>query len=311
MKEPRYWKQLERHPLSAEYPDLDGETAGRMRESVKKGILHGRKVTLLDDKVLDGWQFYRACIDANSKPAFQPLPKGWTPEEYVEAVNDTRRQESRQTIEARLCRRRQRVAEARQNGESIRAISDAEGVSVATVQRDLENGSGVSGDTPEPLNPKQKTHGENPPATVNGRDGKKYPKKQAKSEKQRTLSEAVDGVVEEDEGQIKDSLGEPVPPGLVTVFEAAATFRGILSQFTEIKSAIKKLSDGRAGQFLHPTDITLALDNARRSIRFAMPYAICPACNGIAKSRKPNCPCKNHGWLPEDNYKVLPTEYRQ
>lgn len=163
-KQPRIWRTFERHPLSGEYLDLDGPRFDRMAEVIKeRGIANNRKITLHDGKVLDGWQLYRACIVADVKPEFQDVPKKWTPEEYVEAMNDLRRHESAEQEAKRIEARRQRVVEARESGKSIRTIAEEEGVSRGSVENDLKEAPGVLGKTPGPEGGK-----------VTGRDGKSY-----------------------------------------------------------------------------------------------------------------------------------------
>lgn len=135
----RYWKKLKRHPLSAEYPDLSGPAAENLREGIRKwGVLNGRKVTIHEGMVLDGWQMYQACVAENTPPKFQYVPKGMTPEEFVQVVNDNRRHETQELALVRIGHRRQRAAELREQGLSTHAIAEQLGTSQTTVVRDLE-----------------------------------------------------------------------------------------------------------------------------------------------------------------------------
>ncbi len=154
----RYWKRLERHQLSAEYPDLSGAAAENMLDGIKRfGVLNKRPVTLHEGKVLDGWQMYTACVEANVKPTFQSVPKGMTPEEFVQVVNDHRRHESPELALARIGTRRKRAAELRSEGKSTHVIAEELGVSQPTVLRDLS-----SVDTPVST------------GKVKGKDGRSY-----------------------------------------------------------------------------------------------------------------------------------------
>jgi hypothetical protein len=164
------WKQLERHPLSAEYPDLDPDAHKRMCDSLKKhGIVGDRHITIHEDMVLDGWQLFRACKDADIEPRFQVLPGGIEPAEFVEIMNDDRRHEDMQTMMRRAEERRSRVAELKLQGKSERAIAEEVGISKTQVRRDLEEVSGGPGGPPEPESRK-----------VTGKDGKTYAASQAK-----------------------------------------------------------------------------------------------------------------------------------
>jgi hypothetical protein len=280
------------------------------------GIVGDRHITLYEGKVLDGFQLLRACIEADIKPSFQQLPDGIAPETFVEIVNDRRRHEDAETMRRRAQARRERVAAARAEGQSTRAIAEAEGVSQKTVRNDLEaltgEGTQCSTEYSTQLAPSD--------GKITGKDGKKRSAnrktKKPKKAKPRTLTQAIEAIEAIDafnadvDGELKDALGGLVPPGLRSVFEAVATFRGVLSQITEIKSAIGKLVGTAAGKHLHQQEVVVDLDNVRRAFRFAMPYAICPVCKGSGKTRRANCPCKDAGWLPEHNYRILPQEYR-
>jgi DNA-binding transcriptional regulator YhcF (GntR family) len=139
MKQPRLWKKMDRHPLSGEYPDIGGPAWQQFVADLEQyGIIGNRKVTLHEGKILDGWQMYRACVETNTKPTFQQLPKGMDPERFVQVVNDNRRHETQEVAVARAVKRRERVVEARRQGESVRTIAAQEGVSPSTVRDDLE-----------------------------------------------------------------------------------------------------------------------------------------------------------------------------
>lgn len=169
MEQPRYWKSVERHPLSGEYKDINGKKWDQMNADFNKyGIVQGRTIKLYKDptdfslKVLDGWQLYRLCVENDVKPVFEEahLPNGMTPEEYVEIQNNNRRHEDQEIQEKRAHKRRERVEKMRQEGMSLNAIAEQENVSQATVREDLRV-LGSQGANLEPVGGK-----------VTGKDGK-------------------------------------------------------------------------------------------------------------------------------------------
>ena len=152
MQTPRYWRKLQRHPLSADYPDITGPAREKAVANLKThGILGKRTITLFEGKILDGWQLHTWCIEAGVKPTYQNLPKGITPEAFVETMNDHRRHETQELQEGRAARRRDRVAEARTAGFSERQIAKQEGVSQKTIHEDLKRSTdtGVSVEPPD------------------------------------------------------------------------------------------------------------------------------------------------------------------
>ncbi len=92
--------------------------------------------------------------------------------ELALALNQHRRHLTPQEMQELRARRIVRVAEARQEGKSIRVIAEQEKVSVAQVQRDLADAT-VSGDTLAPTDPAEGPRAEEAAMTV-GRNGKKY-----------------------------------------------------------------------------------------------------------------------------------------
>jgi hypothetical protein len=173
--QPRFWKTLERHPLSAEYDDLSQTQAANMAAGVKEfGIVDDRKIILHEHdgkpKVLDGWQLLQACIAVEVKPEFVGLKKGMAPEAWVEIKNDIRRHEATAKAEQRIEERRKRIVEAAPV-KSLRLIAEEEGISEAQVRKDLAavEAKEAPSDTEEvspPPPPKRR------PAAVVGRDGK-------------------------------------------------------------------------------------------------------------------------------------------
>jgi hypothetical protein len=97
----------------------------------------------------------------------------------------------------------------------------------------------------------------------------------------------------------------------VSVFNAVKSFREIVKQLTTINQELVRLKDSPAGAHLRLQNAQIDLKNLKETVRFDTPFAVCPVCEGIAKTRKANCPCKQRGWLIETAYKNLPTEYRQ
>lgn len=140
IKQPKRWKNIERHPLGTKgYRNITGKAWTRFLEGVRQhGIVEKRGVTLYEGKVLDGYQLYRACVELNIKPYFKPIPKNMTAEDYVQVKNDNRRGATEEEQDDNTEARRLRVLEARQAGESVRSIAEAEKVAPSTIQRDLD-----------------------------------------------------------------------------------------------------------------------------------------------------------------------------
>lgn len=310
--------QLEYHPLANIFPLMQGEEFAAFVADIKA---NGQQtpVLTLDGKIIDGRNTYRACLEierAAIVEAWTPV-NGQTPLKFVVSRNLHRRHlnESQRAMVAA------NIANGLHGGErapgeqvanlqlaptqsqaaklvnvSKRSVSDAKKV---TAQADPEVAAAVvAGDVSV-----------SDAAAVSDQPKAKQRKavRKVKTGKAKTLKQAV---AEETEDVLKDENGQEVPIGLASVFTGATEFKGILNQLKEIKARARKLADAPAGRALRLQQFEIDLDNARKTIRFDMPYAVCPVCKGIAKNRKSKCPCKDSGWLIESSYNLLPSELR-
>lgn len=145
-KQPRTWKNLERHPLSAEYEDIKAGPWKALLDSITDLGFDPRKPIVLapDDadggkmKIGDGWQRQRACVQLNVRPVYVHLSKHIPLESLIRRDNDARRHESVEEHNKRVEARRVRVAEAVEKGTPLRTIAKEEGVSAATVHKDAK-----------------------------------------------------------------------------------------------------------------------------------------------------------------------------
>lgn len=173
-KQPKFWKTLLRHPLSAEYEDLAPSVFLALVEDIQtNGFDKNRFIVMAPDeadggkmKVLDGWQRLQASIKGNVKPVFGALPRGMSPEEYVHRHNDNRRHESDAARKRRLDARASRVAEAAVKGESNRTIAEKEGVSEVTVRKDKDKAEAAGLKTVPDSGKVKDKHGVERPAKV-------------------------------------------------------------------------------------------------------------------------------------------------
>ena len=82
--------QMERHELSAVFPDMDDHEFSDLTDDVKA---HGlaEPIVVYKDKVLDGWHRYKACLAAGREPRFKPLSSTKDPVDWVLTRNLHRR----------------------------------------------------------------------------------------------------------------------------------------------------------------------------------------------------------------------------
>jgi hypothetical protein len=119
---------------------------------------------------LDGHHRRRICEGDKIPFEWHQVKSVTSKQEALEWVHEhqvSRRNSTPEEIKHLRLQRLERVAQARQDGKSLRSIADQENISLGQVQRDLV-ASGVSPDTPEA------TTISTIPETVVGKDGKQY-----------------------------------------------------------------------------------------------------------------------------------------
>ena len=143
MSSQRNWRQLERHPLSAEFEDIAGDEWKALLRSIEKHGFDPRKPIVLapdlDDKgrmkIGDGWQRQRACLQLGVRPVYVILPGKMTLEELIERDNEARRHESIAQRDKRIAARNKRISKAIESGKTYREVAEEEGINVSTVHK--------------------------------------------------------------------------------------------------------------------------------------------------------------------------------
>jgi hypothetical protein len=305
----RDWKTYQRHPLSAAYPDLVGRPRERLLANLRQyGIINGRKVTLYQGMILDGWQIYQGCLETGKEPEFQELPAHVPAEAFIEIVNDARRHETPEMVDRRVEERRQRIVQSRSQGKSTRTIAEEEGISQMQVRRDLK-ASGETGVSPDQ-------------ERVAGRDGKSYAAARpsgdyatdqgspgalwdhAEGRQQSTQDAPVEAdaaPAEPEEPQVVlDQLGHRVIKRLEPIFTNPLPAR-TLAAVRKFVEAVK--SDRAAYPSYHRPMLFEIWGKLETEMTESMPFATCDTCGGWGRKQKAPCPlCLEKGFLTQAVY---------
>lgn len=325
-------KRLEFHPIAADWDLLDGEQYDALRESVRTIGLQ-KDILLYEGKIADGRNRYRACLDENVEPRFSEFD-GTEAEllEQLNALNDARRHDKQEALRRRREARVQRIAEARRQGQSLRAIAEKEEVSETQVRRDLES-STAPGDGAVENGSKQ---GIPENGKVTGRDGRtrtatpektailcdrcqrvgavpgcnqcKEASKAAKETKQKAKAEARKAGSE-----TTDAFGNVVPKGCLDAWSDGwiqEAYDFLCSQSEAFRK--RRLADGMKKRekhypFFHAPDfidgvgfVIEYFDKLIQHVKDKRPAGVCPACGGEKCAE-----CRFSGLVPRDLYKDL------
>lgn len=106
-----------------------------------------------------------------------------------------------------------------------------------------------------------------------------------------------------------DTVGAVIPQSLEVVFSRVDDFKVLALDVADVLRRATALANTPSGAVLRAVLQSIETDakNLKTAIKFATPYAVCPACDGMGD---PKCHCKDSGWLTQDAYKSLPEELR-
>jgi hypothetical protein len=80
----------------------------------------------------------------------------------------------------------------------------------------------------------------------------------------------------------------------ININDVAEPFEEVISMLRQAKSLLQTLSNTPDGAWIQFQPVAIKIRDAAESIKFSMPNAICPKCNGTG------CPsCKDLGWIPK------------
>lgn len=301
----------ERHPISAEYPDLSGAEWDYFLEGVREDGCNGRTIVLYEGKILDGWQLYRATTECGLPPPASIVFTGSEQQarKLVDKLNNRRRHETRDVLRTRRMALRRLIQEQRDNGDSVRTIATTNGVSKSTVQRVVseESQSGVphgttdrNGHTDNELrdNSQNGTPDEAPSKKVKGKDGKKYPARKRKEPTQ------ARGVLKDDFGNIvpqkcRDAFADPF---IQQAFDVLATIHEKLRVARIPDGIIKRRKSYphiEVDSIVHGCGmICNALDKIIQHIKDKRPSGVCQECD----DGKGCSACCMSGMVPRETY---------
>jgi hypothetical protein len=306
--------QLPFHPLANEWPMMaDAELLAMAEDIARQGQVNA--CCTLGGLYLDGRNRYVACRLAGVEPAvweYQGPADEDSLRRFVKSLNEHRRHMTPEQLRRQREQRVARVVAARVAGRSIREIAQAEGVSIAQVQRDL--GGPEKPPAPRdarPQGPQEESVSPGTPARQGGRDGADgrgdADDQPPRPERRRHGPDAP----------VTDQLGNAVPAHLRDLF-GDDKLADEVARVGMWRNAIKNLDSVRRVATLLPHNPYLAdkaeeyaghlkaaadgIGAAEQILRDSLPAAVCPRCSGT----EGGCGhCRRAGWVPRWKYDEL------
>ena len=83
-------------------------------------------------------------------------------------------------------------------------------------------------------------------------------------------------------------------PGSMNVDELAEPFNEVVSMLRQAKDLLHSINNTPDGVWMNYQPLAIKIRDVAEGIKFAMPHAICPKCNGRGCAS-----CKDLGWIPK------------
>lgn len=96
----------------------------------------------------------------------------------------------------------------------------------------------------------------------------------------------------------RDAVNQAIPNRLHEVFREVEMFTKLQRELGSVNRLITGLSKLPAGKMIRPA-VTVDIRNAGAGLKFAKPYAVCPACHGDGCNEGG---CKDAGWVTQEQY---------
>ncbi len=308
---------LEFHPLAAVFNLMEGKDFDAICDDIRsKGLCD--PIVLLDGKILDGRNRYRACLRVGVEPRFIDY-EGNDPEAFVDSKNLHRRHlNSEQKREAigRILRRNPAMSNrqvAAKVGTSPTTVGEVREQLESTVQiGQLEKTVGKDG--------KERTAKPKPSAK---REAVKEMKKKLQEQNGATQDQVseqaekpiVPHIVDEPEeaeakteGALCDDNGTEVPSQAIEAFSALPELRKFVRSLDATAAALGELGKTPLCAHMHWKAAQQQIQAARKSLWQGRPAYVCPYC----KCAKPECKaCRGHGFVSAFTYDAAPPEMKE
>lgn len=106
---------------------------------------------------------------------------------------------------------------------------------------------------------------------------------------------------------LTDEVGDEIPKKLQAIFAGRVDLEEKAREIQKLVAWAESLDEDLTA-FLNVQALRADLNNAKKALRHAKPYAVCPYC----RAKKATCTgCKGTGWVTKSLYDAAPTELRK
>jgi hypothetical protein len=108
----------------------------------------------------------------------------------------------------------------------------------------------------------------------------------------------------------RDKTGHPIPEKILDLWNEACGVQTLLSAISSVRGTLRKQEDGKVFAETNMSSAMAHLDQAYTDIKTALPYAVCPTCQG--KLADTCTLCKGRGFISEHRWNTcVPREAKE
>lgn len=265
---------MKQHQLSAIFPAMPDDEY----ESLKAHIsAHGQQsaIATFDGQVLDGWHRYRACEELGLEPKLREMPKATDALAFVLGQNLNRRHldsSQRAILAGKIANMNHggdRKTEPKNQGASLPLDPQ---ISVVDAAKKLN------------VSPRSVKD-----ARVVLEDKKQAAKVMAGEKTVSAAAKEIRAKKEAAKEVHRDATGYAIPEKILPLWNRRGEVKDVLDAISHARSVLRKvmerIKDDDADPLYAPANVSGAygdLNDAWTKIGMAMPYAVCPSCQGRA-----------------------------
>lgn len=293
-------QEYEFHPYASVVPMLGQAELNALAADIQgNGLRH--KIVLLDGKILDGRNRYRACALVGVKPEFEEFNGNGDPIAFIVSENLCRRHLTQSQKALAVAK----IADLPRGNPSLKSSktptnsnsAQMRNKTVAEVAKEVE----VS---PRTVEQAKQVLREAPKETVEkverGEKSVASAVKEIKAEKAK--EEAA-------KDKHLDKTGYPIPSDLLEDWNRADGFGSHLRMLSGLKSEISEAIENKDPIYTRQLNnsVVSMIQNLYGELKCVIPYAVCTSCQG--RQRKKCSLCKGSGFISQFEYKqFVPAE---
>jgi hypothetical protein len=287
---------MKQHPLSSAFPAIPESDRAALRADLEA---NGQQILIVlhEGMVLDGWHRHCILIELGIEPKTKILPEGKDPRAFVRSVNMHRRHlNASQRAMAEVA-----ISEWQPHGRP----KGEPGSPLSSTKEKMARAADVSTKTIQQAKIVAK---QAPAATVKAvKDGEKSVKaaaaEVAEAKKPKPTKEKPEVV--------RDATGYAIPEKILPLWNRRQEVKDIQNEIASVIRDVKAIREkpDPLWQTVNMQAIEISLNNCKRDLDGATPYAVCTVCQG--RSMDSCTACKGRGFISRHHYETcVPIELK-